>query len=423
MDGDTIYYEITLVRKPISCPFCGNPMIGHGHKLKTIHHPAVRDRNGIILYNANRYICKSCKHTTFEKNPFAFSGFNSSFLLLQTAMRKLANLNYTFQMISDELNISTTQLCKYLDSYVTIPPRALPESLGIDEIHNKALSKKNSRYLCVLVDNTARVIYEVLDSRSKEALCLYFSSFPRYERLKVKYVTIDMWEPYKDVASIYLPEAAIAVDPFHVISHLTKGFDKLRINLMNQCEYGSNAYYLLKKWHWLLQKDDVFLDNDKVFNRRFQTKLNRRDLFDMIVGTFPILAEAYDLKEEYRLLNKTATYAEACEKLPIIRKKFKNSGIGEYEEFTKILFKWETEILNSFLKPYDDRKLSNSLAENINGKIQGYITVANGVSNFPRFRKRVIYALSPKIYYSLTTSLYSDKRRGKLRGKYKKQYI
>ena len=50
-------------------------------------------------------------------------------------------------MISDELNISTTQLSRYLDSYVVIPPCPLPESLGIDEIHSKALSKKNSSYI------------------------------------------------------------------------------------------------------------------------------------------------------------------------------------------------------------------------------------------------------------------------------------
>lgn len=35
-------------------------------------------------------------------------------------MRLLGNLNYTLQMISEELNISPTQLCRYLDSYVTI---------------------------------------------------------------------------------------------------------------------------------------------------------------------------------------------------------------------------------------------------------------------------------------------------------------
>lgn len=94
-------------------------------------------------------------------------GFNSSYLILQNAMRLLGDLNYNLTMISDELNISTTQLSRYLDSYVIIPHRQLPESLGIDEIHTKVLSKKNSSYICVLVNNRHGSLYEVLNSRSK----------------------------------------------------------------------------------------------------------------------------------------------------------------------------------------------------------------------------------------------------------------
>lgn len=57
-----------------------------------------------------------------------------------------------------------------------------------------------------------------------------------------------MWEPYKDVAKAYLPNAIITVDPFHVVKHLADNFDRLRLDLMKQCEYCFNAYYLLKKW-------------------------------------------------------------------------------------------------------------------------------------------------------------------------------
>lgn len=134
--GGTIYYDITLVRKPMNCPYCGAKMIGHGHKRKIINHPIVREHSGVIRYNANRYICKECGKTAMEKNPFAFSGFNSSFFLMRNAMHMLANLNYTLSMISDELNISPTQLSMYIDSYITIPHRPLPESLGIDELHS-----------------------------------------------------------------------------------------------------------------------------------------------------------------------------------------------------------------------------------------------------------------------------------------------
>ena len=192
-DGDTIYYDITLVRKPMTCPYCGGKMIGHGHKLRLIKHPAIRNHSGIIRYNANRYICKECNKTAIEKNPFSFPGFNSSFLLLQNAMRLLANLNYTLSMISDELDISSTQLSTYIDSYITIPARTLPECLGIDELHSKELSRRNSGYLCILVDNEKHSLYDILDSRSKMNLSLYLSGFPKEQRCKVKYVTIDMW--------------------------------------------------------------------------------------------------------------------------------------------------------------------------------------------------------------------------------------
>lgn len=246
----------------------------------------------------------SANKPAIEKTPFSFPGFNSSFLLLQNAMRLLANLNYTLSMISDELDISSTQLSTYIDSYITIPARTLPECLGIDELHSKELSRRNSGYLCILVDNEKHSLYDILDSRSKMNLSLYLSGFPKEQRCKVKYVTIDMWEPYKDAAKTYFPNCIIAVDPFHVVKHLHSNFDRLRIDLMNQCEYGSNAYYLLKKWSRLLVTDNVNLDNERVYNRRFHTWLNRRDLKDMLFDSFPVLKQAYELKESYRRMNR-----------------------------------------------------------------------------------------------------------------------
>ena len=73
----------------------------------------------------------------------------------------------------------------------------------------------------------------------------------------------------------------------------------------------------------------------------------------MIKDTFPILGEAYELKEYYRRLNKTATYEEAVEKYDDVVRLFNNSGIPQYDEFASILVKWKTEILNSFRRPYE----------------------------------------------------------------------
>ncbi len=421
--AEKVVYELTLRRTYSDCPYCGGRLIGYGHKTKVINHPVLSNRQCCIKYHANRYRCKGCGRTGFEYNPFSMPGFNSSTLLLQQVMARFKNLNYTLDMISKEMNISNTQLNTYLDSFITIPKRPLPESIGIDEIHSRALSKRTSPFLCILVDNEKRCIYDILDSRAKYSLARHFSNIPREERLNVRYVTIDMWEPYRDLAETYFPNAVVAVDPFHVIGHLTKDFERLRISLMKRCDYQSNGYYLLKKWSWILEKDDVDLDNDRVFNHRFGTELNRRDMRDIIFSTFPILHAAYELKEMYRKFNRLNDYDEACSLFPRIKKFFADSGIEEYNEFTGLLYRWDTEILNSFIRPYEDnRRLSNAYTENINGKIRTYINVSRGIKNFDRFRKRVIYALNPDISYALTSNLHSEKYTGKARGPYEKPY-
>lgn len=418
--NDNVFVDIKLKRKKCSCELCGGKLIGHGTFNKTINHASLREHKCQIRYKANRYICKECGKTTMEDNPFTFEKFKNSYSTIRNAMNYLSNLNYTLEMISNELNISTTQVNKYLDSYVIIPKRPLPESIGIDELHSPELSYKHASYICVLVDNTSRTIYDVLGSRSKNYLSNRFTAINKEEREKVKYVTIDMWEPYKAVAKEAFPNCIVAVDPYHYIKHLCDGFNKLRINLMNQQEYNSNSYYLLKKWHFLLDTDDVDLNNPKKYNRRFGCELNRGDIKEMILETFPTLKTAYYLKEDFREFVKTYSYEQAKAAYDDYLKAFIDEDIKEYYEFTEILKKWKEEIINSFLRPYGDHKLSNALTEHINGTIGTYLSVSRGITNFERFRKRVLFSLNPKINYSLTSHLKSDSLKNKPRGPYNK---
>ena len=114
-------------------------------------------------------------------------------------------------------------------------------------------------------------------------------------------------------------------------------------------------------------------------------------------------------------MNKDCSYDEATNLYDDTLKAFKTSGIRPFNEFA-----WRYEILNSYLRPYDDRKLSNSFTENVNGKLRTYLAVSRGISNFQRFRKRVIYSLSKDVQYSLNNSLHSDSVPKRKRGTYKK---
>lgn len=130
----------------------------------------------------------------------------------------------------------------------------------------------------------------------------------------------------------------------------------------------------------------------------------------MLLDNFPSLAVAYNLKEEYRQFNRIFSYEEAVDRFDIILKKFKVSQISQYDEFIDILENWRDEILNSFKRPFNGKKLSNSPAENINGSLRTYLTISKGISNYQRFRKRVLLALSKDVNYALRATLHSHQQ-------------
>ena len=79
---------------------------------------------------------------------------------------------------------------------------------------------------------------------------------------------------------------------------------------------------------------------------------------------------------------------------------------------------WKKEIINSFIK-YDHRKLSNGPIEGRNKYVHIILELANGYSNFKRFRNRAMYILNRlKTYSEEILNVYSIREKGKERGKY-----
>lgn len=418
-DGTDFYVE--LVHSFPECPYCGGNTISNGHgRPKPINHPTIVDEHNRIIFVPLRYKCKDCGKTFNEENPFTFSTFRNSYFALNRIMKDLANLNFTYYDIAKKNNVSPSTVQRYLDSFVTVPRQTLPENIGIDEIYSKMAKRGQSKYLCILVDNKNRYPFEILSSRSKLNLSRYFESIPLSEREKVKYVTIDMWQPYKDVALRYFPNCEVACDPFHVVEHLQAALTRVRLNIQNNVEYKSNAYYLLKTWKDLLGRH-VYLDNEPQYNRRFERKLNKRELLEMMLDLNENLSLAYKLKEMYLDFNEKAKEEDCREWFEYLYTLFLEADIPEYREFVNLLGNWKEEILNSFKRPYDDRKQSNALAESLNRRIRAYLSVSNGVTNFIRFRKRILYAMNKKVLYSITQFLKSDKYEGKKRGPYNKE--
>lgn len=416
-------FHIYVTLKPDSpaCPFCGSPTKIKGYSMYSYNHLDIAGIPSIIHWRRRRYVCKDCGKTFSETSPFGPDGFHQSYAVLNQIAIELHNIHSTYKDIATRFHVSDTIVQLYADSFIQAPRLTLPENLGIDEI-SSSMSKYGGAYLCVFVDNNGRMLNEILPNRSKHTLSRYFESIPKEERDNVKYVTIDMWEPYKDVCTKYLKHCEISVDSFHVIEHLTAAFTRLRVDIMNQCVYNSPNYYLLKTWHKLLESDKYDLDGEPKYNSKFRQELNYRDLLNMTLAISPTLKTAYELKEMYRDFNKNCTLDKAEEQLNQLIELFEEANLSCYSEFISLLKHWKPEIINSFRRPYESRRQSNALAENMNEKLKEMINISNGCSNFERFRARSIYCLNDKLFYGLVNSLSSNKRKGKKRGKYNKQH-
>lgn len=174
-------------------------------------------------------------------------------------------------------------------------------------------------------------------------------------------------------------------------------FRRIRLNILYQLEYNSDGYYLLKSWKDLIEKH-VFLDNEPVYNSHFHKKLNKRQLQDMIFNISDTLTLGFRLKEMYLNFNNSANEHDRAEWLESIILAFRDSGISEYTDFVSLLIYWKPEIINSFKRPFNDRKLSNALCENLNGRIRSYLSISNGISNLSSFSEKMYFNFKPSCF-------------------------
>ena len=398
-DG-SIVIKIRLVRnKNEYCPLCQQKVKIHGYYSKKLIHSTLANRKCTIIYEQRRYRCDLCEYTFHEKNPFANVNDNLTYETKINILNDLKYVNSTYTSVALRYNVSVTQVTRLFDKHVDINRKALPEVLSIDE-HYFPESDYDSLYCCLLMDFDSGILVDILPDRKKDYLKYYFDKI-RIQTLNeqnktseldnVKYVSMDMYEPYKDIAELYFPTALICADSFHVIKHLTDAFKQIRLRCRRQTQ-DENLKWLITKFKFVFNHEQ-HLDNKPKYNKRFGMTMNFRDIQFLLFERFPDLKIAYDLKENYIYFNETATYENAPELLTDLIKSFADSNIPEYDEFYNLLIHWYKEIINSFIV-YNNRRINNSYIESKNRQLDRLMFNANGFQNFKRTRNRILYCLN-----------------------------
>lgn len=420
---DGVHVHVELECAVHTCPVCGTETsIINNYVNKKITHSILNGIPCYINYHARRHRCPACNKTFYEHNPFTIEGMKISLATVYNVLKDLKSFNETFTSVAARYNISATAVASIFDRHVRVSRRKLPEYICIDEVY--AFKSDRSNYVCVLLDYESQKLIDLLPSRKKQDLITYFTLIPREEREKVKIVSTDMWETYRIVSKFVFPNAVTACDKFHVIQEMTKRVDRIRIDVMNRVRVPSNLkkenltkqeiveveerqrqYYVLKKFNWLLYKNDAKIFDPNVkkhYNRMLKGYYNHYDLLDYIIKCDKSLEEAVDLKDELIRFYKKSSHEKAKKDLEEIIKMYQASDIKVINEFAKTLIKWKYEIINSFIKiDKNERKINNGIIENRNKTIKNIKHNANGYGNWERFRSRVLYVINDDVTYYL----------------------
>lgn len=61
-------------------------------------------------------------------------------------------------------------------------------------------------------------------------------------------MTMDMFSPYYQLVKQLFPHAQIVLDRFHIIQHICRAMNRVRIQIMNQFDRKSQEYRTLKRY-------------------------------------------------------------------------------------------------------------------------------------------------------------------------------
>jgi transposase len=237
------------------------------------------------------------------------------------------------------------------------------DHLSIDE---KSF-KKGHHYVTVLSHPDSGCVIDLEEDRTKEACKKLLSKSLTEKQLEgVSAITMDMWQAYLQTAQEILPNAAIVHDRFHLVKYLNEAIDKVRRReVKNHQDLKNSRYALLKNPENLTEKQrihfEAIADANYEVSKAWQVRENFKDLF----GSSSLFATSSLLKW------MTNAYSRKIAEIDKVVNMFKNHLNGVINALTE--------------------RISNAMAERLNGKIQELKTVGRGYRTFTNFRSAILF--------------------------------
>jgi len=228
----------------------------------------------------------------------------------------------------------------------------------------------------VIIDHSNRRVLEVLASREKATVMKYLREGQNSGVFAhVTEVTTDMWDAYVEAAREVFGEAvAIVIDRFHVMKNFQEQLTAARRELQRALPAQDARALKGSRWLWLTNPENLE-------EEQLQQLMTLR-------AQFPALAHLADQREALRQIFDDPTLttpAAGVARLAQWSASARALGLTAIDKFCDTLERWQEKIANYFLS-----RASNGPTEGFNNGLRTLLRRAYGMTNFRRFRLRVL---------------------------------
>ena len=385
--SETKIFHGYLTYTPQYCPKCGCVNDGAQDIIKwdwkrncKIKIPKVSNYNSILLLDKQRFYCKHC-HKTFTAT--------TNIVDFRKQISNQTRLSITLDLmnkgsekdISIRNNVSTNSINRILDKVskdkLVKNNGHLPSSLGIDEF--MATKDTIGKMAFIIINQDNKNIFDINNSRKSIDINKYFRRYSKYERDKVKFITLDLFQPYYSLMHHLFRNAILIPDRFHIVIQFRNALDKTRISL---CKKSNPNYRKLKKyWKLILKNEDDLDSKHKFYSSNFRKEVTESYIVSYLINTNKTLKTTYNY---YQGLLKSLKHRDKDKFLSIIHNP--SFDISNYaKKANKTLLRMEKYIVNAF-----DYDLSNGITEGTNNVIKQMKHTACGYRKFSHLKARIM---------------------------------
>ena len=365
------------------CPFCAGQMAKYDfQKPSKIPYLEVAGYKVLLRLKKRRFKCKTCGKMAVAETPLVKKNHQIPEVINQKISQKLIE-KLSLTDIAEQLSVSTSTVIRKLKEFqFKTDLHFLPTVMSWDEF-----SFKKGRMSFIAQDFETGNLLAILDGRTQTMIRNHFLRYTREVREQVKVITMDMFTPYYQLAQSLFPNAKIVLDRFHIVQHLGRAMNRVRIQIMNQLDRKSHEYRAIKRYWKLIQQDSRKLNDKRFYRPTFRMHLTNKEIVQKLLSYSEELKKHYEL---YQLLLFHFQEKQADQFFGLIQEAYP-SAHPLFQTVFKTFIKNKDKMINALELSY-----SNARLEATNNLIKVIKRNAFGFRNFDNFKTRIFIALNIK---------------------------